>query len=161
MEVPLAKLVNPGVEVAETPTVALAGLGEALYFSWSPDGRYIVQVHPALPPALQRRHILFVSLDACWFAAVQPSLSQKQRIVSLIQARCFSLPHESIFNQYASGLFIPISSAIPLQQLVLGKRKNLSFVILKIMLFLCITQHRRSLGKFVASPAFSHGKGMT
>lgn len=51
MEVPLAKLVNPGVEVSAPPTVALAGLGDPLFFSWSPDSRYIVQVQPALPPA--------------------------------------------------------------------------------------------------------------
>ncbi len=46
MEVPLARLVNPGAEVAAPPTVALAGLGVPLFFSWSPDGRYIVQVAP-------------------------------------------------------------------------------------------------------------------
>ena len=56
MEVPLARLVDPGAEVVAPPAVALAGLGVPLFFSWSPDGRYIVQVPPPCQQRAQRRH---------------------------------------------------------------------------------------------------------
>jgi len=43
LEVPLARLVSPGAAAVAPPTVALAGLGVPLFFSWSPDSRFIVQ----------------------------------------------------------------------------------------------------------------------
>lgn len=46
LEVPLARLVSPGAAAVAPPTVALAGLGVPLFFSWSPDSRFIVQVRP-------------------------------------------------------------------------------------------------------------------
>lgn len=116
-----------------TPPVALAGSGLSLYFAWSPDGRYLLQVHLALPPA---RATLSHTLVSLMRAALQQYslLCRRNSISSAGQQKPQLHCHMNLWLSVlvCNRSFIPISSAIPLR--LLSKERTLSFVILKVML---------------------------